>query len=75
MVDLYLSLDEEQYERLRQRAHDQGISIEHLVIELLADVDAWRKDLEDDPVAQLFGQIDDPLDPTAIDDILYAQPQ
>ncbi len=75
MIDLHLSLDEEQYKRLRQRAHHEGVSVEQLILELLADTDTWRLGLENDPVAQLFGQIDDPLDPTAIDDILYARPQ
>jgi|CXWK01.1.fsa_nt_gi hypothetical protein len=75
MVDLYISLDEDQYNRLQQRARHDGISVEHLVIEMLAEADEWRRELEEDPVAELLGQIDDPIDPNAIDDILYVQPQ
>jgi hypothetical protein len=45
------------------------------VIEMLAEADEWRRELEEDPVAELLGQIDDPIDPNAIDDILYVQPQ
>ena len=75
MVDLYMSLDEEHYNRLQQRARHDGISVEHLVVEMLAEADEWRRELEEDPVSELLGQIDDPIDPNTIDSILYIQPQ
>lgn len=71
MIDLHISLEEDQYNRLQQRARHEGISVEHLVQEMLAEVDAWREELEADPIAALMGQMDDPLDPTVIDNILY----
>jgi hypothetical protein len=71
MIDLHISLEEDQYNRLQQRARHEGISVEHLVQEMLAEVDTWREELEADPIAALMGQMDDPLDPTAIDNILY----
>ncbi len=75
MIDINISLDEAQYHRLEHRARQEGISIEHLVQEMLAEVDAWRDELEDDPITALLGQMDDPLDPNAIDSVLYAQQQ
>lgn len=75
MVDLYISLDEEQYNRLQQRARHDGISVESLVLDMLAEADEWRRELEEDPIAELLGQIDDPIDPNAIDSMLYVQPQ
>lgn len=74
MIDLHISLDEERYDRLRQRAHHEGVTVEHLVLDMLAEADEWRRELENDSIAELLGQIDDPLDPTAIDNILYMQP-
>jgi len=71
MIDLRISLDEDQYNRLEQRARHEGISVQHLVQEMLAEADTWRDELDDDPIAALLGQVDDPLDPNAIDSILY----
>lgn len=72
MVALKIVLDEDQYRRLKQRAHGQGVSVEELVTELLDELDEWQQALANDPVAELFGQLDDRLDPADIDTILYS---
>jgi hypothetical protein len=71
MMEVHLPLSDSQYRYLQQRARAKGTTVEHIVADLIdADI-AWRQALEGDPVAALFGEIDDVFDAREIDSCLY----
>lgn len=74
-MNLHIPLDEKQYRYLQQRAREQGTTVESVVADLIdADI-VWQQTLVDDPVAALFGTVDDELNADEIDDLLYAVPR
>jgi hypothetical protein len=73
MVDLHLLLEDAQYRYLKQRAQDLGTTVEAVIADLIAADVAWQQALATDPVARLFGQIQDTLEPQDIDAILYGR--
>jgi hypothetical protein len=73
MVDLHLLLEDAQYRYLKQRAQDLGTTVEAVIADLIAADVAWQQALATDPVARLFGQVQDTLEPQDIDAILYGR--
>lgn len=72
MIDLHIALDEERFQHLQRRARERGVTVEHLVADLI-DADLhWQATLADDPMTALFGGIDDSLDAAEIDAIVYS---
>ena len=71
MVQMQISISNEHYQYLQQRAQKQGASLDKVMSELIeADV-LWQQKLADDPIRSLFGQIDDPFDLQTIDNVVY----
>lgn len=72
MVEVHLPLSDAQYRYLQQRARIKGTTVETVVADLIEADIAWRQAVETDPVAALFGEIDDTFDTREIDALLYA---
>ena len=66
-----ISVSDEHYQYLQQRAKNQGASLDQVMSELIELDILWQQTLADDPMRSLFGQIDDPFDQQGIDNVVY----
>ena len=71
MVQMKISVSDEHYQYLQQRAKNQGASLDQVMSELIELDILWQQTLADDPMRSLFGQIDDPFDQQGIDNVVY----
>lgn len=61
MVQARIIVSDKHYEYLRQRAQEQGASLDQVVSEIIEADLAWHLKLADDPISELIGRIDDSL--------------
>jgi hypothetical protein len=71
MVQMQISVSDEHYQYLQQRAQKQSASLDQVLSELIELDILWQQTLADDPMRSLFGQIDDPFDLQGIDNVVY----
>jgi hypothetical protein len=71
MVQMQISVSDEHFQYLQQRAQKQGASLDQVMSELIEVDILWQQTLADDPMHSLFGQIDDSFDLQNIDTVVY----
>jgi hypothetical protein len=71
MVQMNVTITDELYDYLQERARSQGMSLDQVVSDLLAADLAWQRSLAEDPMRSLFGQIEDSFDVAEIDHEIY----
>lgn len=70
-IKLQISVSEEHYHYLCQRAETEGATLDGLLSDIIAADAAWRQTLMTDPRYALVGQIADDFDTSNIDTMLY----
>ena len=71
MVQMQISISDEHYQYLQQRAQQQGASLDQVMSELIEVDILWQQTLAGDPIRSLFGQIDDSFDLKNVDNVVY----
>jgi hypothetical protein len=70
MIQATVHLKEDQFRYLAEKAAASQRTVEDLLSEIVEEGIAWRQALADDPVAQLFGTVNDQPE-SVIDEIVY----
>lgn len=70
-VNVQISVSNEHYQYLKQRAERIGATLDALLSEIIEAEIVWQQMLASDPIQSLIGQIGDDFETQQIDDVVY----